>query len=139
LGDSQNTLNANIARCSGFVVAIVAASLGAGLQWLAIAGFLGELISLVVSSLSLAYRRSVFDPSVVFATLLLLLAIAVSMGLFHLICGSELVLVAPLLVAAGVGIVMIAACILYFERPRKELYKLVFEAQIARRLVLKRP
>ena len=139
LGDSQNTLNANIARCSGFAIAIVAASLGAGLQWLAIAGFLGELISLIVSAASLAYRRAVFDPSLVLATVLLLLAISVSMGLFYLICGQEVSLVVPLLVGFGMGTGMILACILSFEGPRKKLYKLVFETQMARRLILKRP
>ncbi|WP_373651792.1 MULTISPECIES: oligosaccharide flippase family protein [unclassified Schlesneria] len=114
-GDSLNTLLTTVARCTGFGIAIAAASMGADLSWLAIAGLLGEIISLVVSMLSLAYRRSVFDLTLVTWTVLLLLAIAISMGIFQMIGGAEAGwMVVPVTVVAA-GVMASIAAVTFFD------------------------
>lgn len=124
LGDSKNTLIANIARCSGFVVALVAASLGAGLEWFAIAAFFGELVSLTVSMTSLAYRKSIYDPTTIVATVLLVVAIAISMGIFEFVRGPDVAWMVPPLVASIAGAATIAIAASVFDPDRKEYHRI---------------
>jgi O-antigen/teichoic acid export membrane protein len=49
LGDTHNALIANCVRASGFVLALILASVGAHLGWLAAAGVVGELLALSAS------------------------------------------------------------------------------------------
>ena len=57
LGDTQNMMLANLARCSSLIMAGVAAWHGADLAWIAAAGFFGEVIALFVSVWRLERRK----------------------------------------------------------------------------------
>ncbi len=83
-GDPHNTLLSNLARVLGFFAAIAFAAAGANLIWLAIAGLVGEVLGLLVStwrlqktyalSPSLTYTPAALAGSAMLAAFLLVFA-----------------------------------------------------------------
>lgn len=124
VGESQNALIGNIARCTGLFVGVVAASLGGGLHWFAIAAFLGELISYFVSLLALARRTSVRSSQTSLLTVLVMLAIGISLATQSILQNLEASWLMPSIVAVGMEVVVLLVAVWMLAPLREELARL---------------
>lgn len=122
-GDTRNTLIANIARISGFGIALVAAALDGGLIWFAFAAFLGELVSFVVSFVAFAYQSSIIESTSLFIMVFLLIAIALSMGLFEAVRGPDVMWIIPFAVALLAGVIATLFATWIFVPVREEMQR----------------
>ena len=130
LGDSRNSMYSNIARTSSLAGVLTAAAVGAGLEWIAIAGFIGELFALLVCVVRLSrvhhVRASNFvKPFVVYAASVLAAGAVAGAGL------QSFGEIASVTAAAGIVAFACVAMLIAFPRLRDDVGGLILESRFS--------
>lgn len=122
--DTRNAMVSNIARSSALVGVLLAAASGRGLIWIAVSGFLGELLALAVCVCRLQLRHAV--PAILCLRPFAVFAGGVAVSLLVVVCGIRKLGLAPTFtVAAGLVIFQVLGTIYLFSGVRDELNYLV--------------
>lgn len=117
LGDSRNSMYANIARTVALAGVLIAVATGAGLVWIAISGFGGEVCALMVCVARLRLKHGVpvslfVKPVAVYAASVLAACAAAASGLG---------VVASLGMTAGLAALAFAAMLVAFPQFRTDI------------------
>jgi O-antigen/teichoic acid export membrane protein len=125
-GDTRNAMVSNLARSSAVVGALLIAATGRSLVWIAVCGFLGELLALVVWVWRLQLRHGVparlcHRPFAVFSAGVGVSVLLVVAGIGKL--GIALVLSAALVLS----LVQITGVIFLFSGVREELMAMILK------------
>jgi O-antigen/teichoic acid export membrane protein len=128
LGDTENSMYSNIARSSAFIATLIAAAIGRNMAWIAICGFLGEILANIVCIQRLRRRHDVparlcLYPAAVAGTGLVLAALIGFSGL-----GATTL---PIAILAATAITALVVCGMLFLFPglRQGLRTIVFRSE----------
>jgi O-antigen/teichoic acid export membrane protein len=123
-GDTQNAMLGNVARSLALAGMLVVAMLGAGLPWIPVCGFGGELLALAATVWRLERRQGVpamicLKPFAAFATGTVLAGLGAHAGIAR--SGPVLITLASLVLVGGVILAMFAT----FPNLRHDLRSLI--------------
>jgi O-antigen/teichoic acid export membrane protein len=127
-GDTRNAMVSNLARSSALLGMIVLAAAGRNMVWIAISGFVGEFLALVVCVWRLQLRHDVpaaacFRPYGAFSIGIGIAAIVAARG------ATKLGLTGNVLVACALAAMQIVAMAYLFGTVRGEVRELLFRLQ----------
>jgi len=125
-GDTRNSMISNLTRLSALFGILVVVSTGHSMVWIAICGFLGELLALTVCVWQLQIRHCVpgtlcFKPYAAFFAGASISGVVAAAGII------KVALMPTLLIASGLGLVQIFAMIWIFSRLREEMNTLLLK------------